>query len=272
MTTTAGRTRLARSSAAVAAGTLSSRITGLIRVGALAWAVGGGTLADVYNLANNAPNIVYELLVGGVLAATIVPIFVRKIEEQNDRSISAIFTVALTVLTVFTVVAMLCAPLIARLFSISATGAERDAQLHVVTVLVLCFMPQMIFYGFTALATALLNAHRRFVAAAFAPAINNVVVIAMLVVVRGAHVDEPRVVGRRRPHSQRRRAAAVAAGSAPPLGIVAMAIVLLPALNALAFGSSRCSHGATRECERSSDYRAGRSATSRPIRSPSCSC
>src|SRR3954452_3610574 len=79
VTTTAGRTRLARSSAAVAAGTLSSRVTGLIRVGALAWAVGGGTLADVYNLANTAPNIVYELLVGGVLAATIVPIFVRKI-------------------------------------------------------------------------------------------------------------------------------------------------------------------------------------------------
>ena len=40
-------------------------------------------------------------------------------------------------------------------------------------------MPQMLFYGITALATAMLNAQRRFVAAAFAPMLNNVVVIAV---------------------------------------------------------------------------------------------
>jgi putative peptidoglycan lipid II flippase len=229
VTTTAGRTRLARSSAAVAAGTLSSRITGLIRVGALAWAVGGGTLADVYNLANNAPNIVYELIVGGVLAATIVPIFVRKIEDSDERSISAIFTVALTALAIFTFVAMLAAPLIARAFSISASGAERDAQLHVVTVLIICFMPQMIFYGFTALATALLNAHRRFVAAAFAPAINNVVVVAILVLFalrtsknRASWADATRIRGD--------LGLTLLLGLGTTAGIVAMALVLVPAL------------------------------------------
>ena len=45
---------------------------------------------------------------------------------------------------------------------------------------ILCFVPQMIFYGFTTLASALLNAHRRFVAAAFVPVLNNLVVIAVL--------------------------------------------------------------------------------------------
>ena len=84
----------ARSSAAVAAGTLLSRVTGLVRVVALAWALGGGSLADAYNLANTTPNIVYELILGGILAATIVPIFVRQIKEHDERSTSAIFTSA----------------------------------------------------------------------------------------------------------------------------------------------------------------------------------
>ena len=72
-TRAAGRAGLARSSAAVAAGTLLSRLTGLLRVVVLAAAIGKESLADTYNLANITPNIVYELLVGGVLAATLFP-------------------------------------------------------------------------------------------------------------------------------------------------------------------------------------------------------
>ncbi len=82
----------------MATGTLLSRLTGLLRVGALAWAVGGGSLADAYNLANTTPNIVYELLLGGILSATIVPIFVRQAEARDERSTSAVFTITLTVL------------------------------------------------------------------------------------------------------------------------------------------------------------------------------
>jgi len=68
--------RLVRSSAAVAAGTLLSRLTGLLRVAVLAYAIGRATLADSYNIANSTPNIVYELILGGVLSATLVPLFV----------------------------------------------------------------------------------------------------------------------------------------------------------------------------------------------------
>ena len=79
-------------------------------------------------------------------------------------------------------------------------GPDRAAQLHVLTILILCFVPQMVFYGFTTLASALLNARNRFVAAAFAPVVNNVVVIGALLafVVRtsnrhGAITDVARV-------------------------------------------------------------------------------
>ena len=183
MSTTAGAERtslLVRTSATVALGTLLSRLTGLVRVGVLAYALGRATLADAYNLSNTTPNIVYELVLGGVLSATLVPLFVDRIRERDERAVSAVFTVSLTVLVAIALVATILAPWIARLYSIDARGDERAAQLDVMTFLIRCFAPQVVFYGFTALATALLNAQRRFVAAAYAPICNNVVVIATL--------------------------------------------------------------------------------------------
>ena len=56
----------------MAVGTALSRLTGLIRLAALAYALGFTRLTDTYNLANTTPNIVYELLLGGVLSATLV--------------------------------------------------------------------------------------------------------------------------------------------------------------------------------------------------------
>src|SRR6201999_257234 len=102
-----------------------SRVTGLARVGVLAYAVGRASLADTYNLANSTPNIVYELILGGVLSATLVPLFVENVERNDDRATTALFTVAMSVLAVLTAIAMVFAPLIARLFALDTTGSER---------------------------------------------------------------------------------------------------------------------------------------------------
>ena len=133
-------------------------------------------------------------------------------------------------LAVLTAIAMVFAPLIARLYALDTTGAERTAQLHVMTVFTLWFLPQMVFYGFTALATALLNAHRRFVAAAFAPVVNNVIVIAVLARVRAQHRRRPRAswIDVRRISGDAGKLALLGAGTTA--GIAAMALVLLPAL------------------------------------------
>jgi putative peptidoglycan lipid II flippase len=223
------RAGLARSSAAVAAGTLLSRLTGLLRVVVLAAAIGKESLADTYNLANITPNIVYELLVGGVLAATLVPVFVDLLEHRDDRSTSAVFTVTMTALTFFTAATMALAPLLARLFVLDVHGPDRSAQLHVLTILILCFVPQMIFYGFTTLASALLNARHRFVAAAFAPVLNNLVVIVALVVFVLRTSDRHRAitdVARVRNDV----GLLLLLGLGTTAGIVAMAVVLVPAV------------------------------------------
>jgi putative peptidoglycan lipid II flippase len=66
-------------------GTVLSRATGLIRLGAIAAALGvtQNRLADTYNLANTAPNIIYELILGGVLTSVFVPVFVELREKEG---------------------------------------------------------------------------------------------------------------------------------------------------------------------------------------------
>lgn len=219
-----GRT-LVRSSAVVGLGTALSRATGFLRVSALAL-LGFDRLTDVYNIANSMPNIVYELLLGGILTATLVPLYVEHAERRDRRASDAINTVAIVVLLVITVVGIVVAPWIIRIFTSDlAQGGNRAAQQALATDLLRWFMPQMFFYGVTAIATAMLNARQRFAAAAFAPVLNNVVVIAVLVAlprvasepptVRSV-LDDPVLV--------------LLLGLGTTAGIIAMALVLLPAL------------------------------------------
>ena len=219
---------LVRSSAAVALGTLLSRVTGLARVSAMAYAIGTKTLADTYNVANNTPNIVFELILGGVLTATLVPLFVDAYERDDDDAASAIFGTAMTALVGLTVVCVLAAPLIAHLFTLRTHGADRVAAQRVATDLIRLFIPQIVFYGLTALLSAMLNARRRFLAAAYAPALNNVVVIALFLLL-------PRVVtggGLSLEHVAHSGPLVLILGLGTTAGIVLMGVVLLPAVRA----------------------------------------
>jgi putative peptidoglycan lipid II flippase len=219
---------LVRTSAAVALGTLLSRVTGLIRVSAMAYAIGTRTLADTYNVANNTPNIVFELILGGVLTATLVPLFVDAYERDDDEAASAIFGTAMTGLIILTVLAIVAAPLIAHLFTSRFHGADRADAQQVATDLIRLFIPQIVFYGLTALLSAMLNARRRFLAAAYAPALNNIVVIAMFLllphVVTGGDLSLEHVA-----HST---PLLFILGLGTTAGIVLMGLVLLPAVRA----------------------------------------
>ena len=74
----------ARSTAVMAVGTTASRITGFLRLSAMAYALGIHALrADAYNVANNTPNIVYELVLGGILTSVFVPVFVEWLQHRG---------------------------------------------------------------------------------------------------------------------------------------------------------------------------------------------
>lgn len=212
---------LLRSSGAVALGTGLSRATGMVRVIVTAVALGGGTLADAFNLANVTPNIVYELVLGGILSATLVPLFVEARERGDRDGPSALFSVGLLALATVSALAIVAAPLLARLYGSRMPGSAAADQRALVVPFLHLLLPQILFYGITTLATAALNAHRRFVAAAFAPVLTNVVAIAVL-----AFVALTYDVG----DIPSDRTGQVVLGLGTTAGIAAMAFALLPAL------------------------------------------
>ena len=176
-----GTRHLISRSAVIAGGTLISKLSGFARLAALAYVIGFTRLTDTYNLANETPNIVYELLLGGILTATFVPVFVDFFERDDDESVHAIVTMVVAALLGITVAGILAAPWIVRIFADRLTGADRVAQIDLATTLLRYFLPQVFFFGIIALAGAILNARRRFAAPAFAPIVNNVVVICALI-------------------------------------------------------------------------------------------
>ena len=222
------RATLARSTAVMAVGTLLSRLTGFGRLVALAYAMGFTRLTDSYDLANVTPNIVYELVLGGILSATLVPVFVDLLatEEEDDawRAVSAVVSTAAVLLVAVTAVFVVVAPWLVRLYTLGNDTASVDDQRAVATSLLRMFAPQVALYGMVTLTTAVLHARRRFAAPMFAPVLNNVVVIGVLLAL-------PHVVDRVTLTSVRDDTGAqLLLGLGTTAGVAAMAFALLPAL------------------------------------------
>ena len=177
---------LARATAVMSVGTVLSRLTGVLRLAAITAALGiveSGRLTDTYNLGNTAPNIIYELVLGGILTSVFVPVFVELLEKEGRdeawRVGSAVINISVVVLVAISAIGIVLAPYIAGLYSSRLDAAEAARQKAVLTPLLRYFIPQIIFYGLAAITAGLLNAHRRFGAPMYTPILNNLAVIAV---------------------------------------------------------------------------------------------
>ncbi|HVB07239.1 MAG TPA: murein biosynthesis integral membrane protein MurJ [Acidimicrobiales bacterium] len=179
--------RRAGASLRTGAGTIASRVTGLLRLVAVVYALGGSksNSANAYNLANNTPNIVHDLVLGGILTASFVPVFVDRLahrpRREAERSISAVFSMSVLVLAVSTVLLVVLAPAIIDLYSLGTPTTSGNAQQRALAVEFLrYFAPQVLAYGLISLLGAVLATRDRFVAVGIVPVVNNVVGIAIL--------------------------------------------------------------------------------------------
>jgi putative peptidoglycan lipid II flippase len=223
---------VARSSAIMAAGSLVSRITGLLRTVMIGAAIGASFVGNPYNLSNNLPNMVYELLLGGVLGSVLVPYLTRARLNDADRGqayAQRLMTLTLTFLAGATVIAVLAAPLLTRLFSITQHPAATADQLHLTTTLSYLILPEILFYGFAALAAAILNTRGHFAAPTWTPILNNVVVILtagiFIALPSAKHLDATNIS----------TAQILVLGVGTTLGIVVQAAGLLPALRRVGY-------------------------------------
>ena len=210
----------------VALGTAMSRLTGLLRVIVIGVIIGQTALADAFDGANNSPNSIYELLVGGLLAASLVPLFTRFAEDEDEEATQAVVSTSVVVLAIATIVAVACAPFIFRVFSLNPSAkVDVDQFRRAGTAMTRIFLVQIFFYGLSAIGSALLNSRRRFAAAAWSPVLSNIVTITLLILIPFTRDGRPELTDVMNDHTFFWLFTMSATG-----GIIAMALFLIPAL------------------------------------------
>jgi putative peptidoglycan lipid II flippase len=169
----------------MAAGTMVSRLSGFLRSALLVAALGSALHADVFNIANTLPNMLYILLAGGIFNAVLVPQLVRSMKDDADGGAAytnRVITLAALFLGAVSILLVAAAPLVMGLFLDPVfddvrLSAQRDS---VIAFARLC-LPQVFFYGMFVLVGQILNARGRFGPMMWAPIANNVISIAVLV-------------------------------------------------------------------------------------------
>jgi putative peptidoglycan lipid II flippase len=207
----------------MAVGTGLSRLTGFMRLLVAAWALGLTHLTDAYNLANTTPNIVYDLVLGGILSSVFVPVFVewmaKRGRETAWHSVRSVLTIVTVGLSAIALLAMVFAKPIVHFYTAFGSRGQADTR-ELASLFLIYFMPQVVFYGLGAVWTGLLNAERRFAAPMFAPILNNLVVITALAIF---HSMNPNPTADNVTTSQQ---LVLVLGTT--LGVIAMSVVLWP--------------------------------------------
>ena len=222
-----------RNTAVMSVGTALSRVTGFLRLSAMAYALGIAEtrLADAYNIANITPNIVYELALGGILTSVFLPVFVEWLQSRGREAAwdvaRKVLGIAAVSLSIITVLGIVLAPWVIRLYTVGVPDGQRHAVEDLASFFLRWFMPQIVFYGIGAVATGLLNAHRRFAVPMFAPILNNLIVIATFLTFAAMSHPGQAVL------ATGPQKLVLAVGTT--LGVVVMTVALWPSLRRLGF-------------------------------------
>ena len=159
--------------------TIVSRVTGFIRTWAMAAAIGMSLLSSSYQVANNLPNMLYELVMGGMLVTAFLPVYMGVRREQgreaSNEYVGNLLGILLLILGAVSILGTVFAPgfIWTQSFLSGGTGGMDTA-----VFMFRFFAIQILFYGLGSVFSGVLNAHRDYFWSTFAPVLNNVIVIA----------------------------------------------------------------------------------------------
>lgn len=209
---------IARSTALMSASTLVSRLTGFVRTWAMAFALGVTAIADAYDIANNLPNMLFELLAGGVLSSVFIPMFMEQLQKHGEEDAWRFASYVLNILILLLGAVAAVATIWPEPFVRSQTMTIPREQAELAMWFFRFFAVQIVFYGIQLVFAGILNSYRRFLAPAVAPIFNNLVVtITLLGFYVPFHKTDPSLA-----------MTGLAVGTT--LGVLAMALVQVPSI------------------------------------------
>jgi putative peptidoglycan lipid II flippase len=178
---------MGRAAAVIGVLTVVSGVVGFGRQLVFAHTVGASCVGTAYTTANQVPNIIYDIVLGGALTSAVVPVLAGPVSRgpdgaaQTRQIASALLTWSLLLLLpVAAVVALIAGPLTSLLIP-ATRGCAHGATLAASAQMLIAFAPQIPLYGLAVVLFGILQSHRRFTAPALAPILSSVVVAAAYV-------------------------------------------------------------------------------------------
>ena len=173
------RGHLVRSASTITPLTLISRVTGYLRDKVIAATLGAGLRTDAFFVAFRIPNMLREIIGEGAMSSAVIPVYTKVSAERSEEEARAfvgrlVATFAL-ILALITVAGILCSPWLVTL--LAARFRQDPAKFDLTVLLNRWIFPYIFLVSLAALCQALLNAHRRFAAAAAAPIFLNIAII-----------------------------------------------------------------------------------------------
>jgi putative peptidoglycan lipid II flippase len=172
-------TKVLKSAAVVGAGTLLSRIAGLVRDQVTAYCFGASPAADAFFVAFRLPNLLRRLLAEGALTPAFVAVFSARLTQEGVKSAAALFRGAMTLLALILLgVTLLGLWLAPEAILLMAPGFRADPERFLLAIkLARIVFPYIFFISLTALAMGALNSLGRFNVPALGPVLLNISMI-----------------------------------------------------------------------------------------------
>ncbi|HET9895729.1 MAG TPA: lipid II flippase MurJ [Streptosporangiaceae bacterium] len=175
--------------------TVLARILGFARTLVFAGTVKTSCLSAAYVTANQVPNVIYDIVLGGALTAIVVPVLAGPAGQHDKTETSAISSALLTwTVLILTPVSLALALAAGPVISALMPANQKCAGLAPVAArMLVVFAPQILLYGLAVVLYGIMQSHRKFTAPALAPILSSVVVIAayaVFVPLGGSHTSQ----------------------------------------------------------------------------------
>lgn len=193
--------RANKSSNLVSVLVIISRVTGFFRTTVQAWALGAAGLASAYTIANQMPNYLYEIVVGGMLVTSFLPVYLsvkKKLgNEGSSEYASNLLSIVVLLMLGLTVLSFIFAgPIIWT----QSAGASDGFDFDLAVWFFRWFCCSTVLYALSSLFSGVLNAERDYLWSNLAPVFNNILTIGMfllygyLVNYRGVPQDDAIII------------------------------------------------------------------------------
>lgn len=181
--------RLAGTAAIVMTSIVLSRLTGFIREMLLPNIVGANNLGDAYNIAFKITGLMYDMLVGGVIAAAIIPILsgylARNEEEDGWKAVGTFINIVFVAMLVTSLLGIIFAPQIVNIVGVGLSSSAKAVTVRLSRIL----FPSVAFLMLAGLTNGVLNSYQKFAAAACGPSIYNLGSAASILLFGGHSVE-----------------------------------------------------------------------------------